>query len=208
MTQFTETTDVQGTVRSWRDYSEGTPPPMLQAALDCFVESGYHGTKIRTVAASVGLSVPGLYHHYPSKHALLVSIVQFAMGDLLGRCESALREAGPSVEERFRLLIECLVLFHAHRSDLAFIASSEIRSLEGAAREEHIAARDRQQRMVDEIIEAGVAAGIFGTEYPHEASLAIVTMCTGVAQWYRLGGEITPEELALRYNTLARQALA
>ncbi|WP_236628943.1 TetR/AcrR family transcriptional regulator [Cryobacterium roopkundense] len=205
---MTDMAHVGGPVRAWRDYTDGAPPPMLQAALDCFVEHGYHGTKIRTVAARVGLSVPGLYHHYPSKHALLVSIVQFAMRDLLDRCESALAEAGPAVEDRFRLLIECLVLFHAHRSDLAFIAASEIRSLEGEARSEHIAARDRQQRMVDEIIDAGVAVGAFGTEYPHEASLAIVTMCTGVAQWYRLDGALTPEELAVRYDTLARRALA
>ncbi|KFF60264.1 TetR family transcriptional regulator [Cryobacterium sp. MLB-32] len=208
MTQTSESADAGGTWRAWRDYGEGSPPPMLQAALDCFVEHGYHGTKIRTVAARVGLSVPGLYHHYPSKHALLVSIVRFAMRDLLERCESALAEAGPSIEERFRLLIQCLVLFHAHRSDLAFIAASEIRSLEGEARSEHIASRDRQQRMVDEIIDAGVAEGVFGTEYPREASLAIVTMCTGVAQWYRLDGALTPEELALRYDHLARRALA
>lgn len=203
-----ESTAVDGPLRAWRDYTESAPPAMLQAALECFVEHGYHGTKIRTVAARVGLSVPGLYHHYPSKHALLVSIVQFAMRDLLERCESALIEAGSSVEDRFRLLIECLVLFHAYRSDLAFIAASEIRSLEGNARSEHIAARDRQQRMVDEVITAGVADGVFGTAYPHEASLAIVTMCTGVAQWYRRGGALTPEELAVRYDTLARHALA
>ena len=208
MTQQTESAEVRRPARDWRDYTEGAPPPMLQAALDCFVEHGYHGTKIRTVAARVGLSVPGLYHHYPSKHALLVSITQFAMRDLLERCESALIEAGPVVEERFRLLIQCLVLFHAHRSDLAFIAASEIRSLEGEARTAHIAARDRQQRMVDEVIEAGVAEGVFGTEYPREAGLAIITMCTGVAQWYRLDGPLTPEDLAVRYDLIARRALA
>ncbi|WP_280679836.1 TetR/AcrR family transcriptional regulator [Cryobacterium sp. CG_9.6] len=205
---MTVSTDGAGPARAWRNYAEETLPPMLQTAADCFVEHGYHGTKIRAVAARVGLSVPGLYHHYPSKHALLVSIARFAMQDLLERCESALAEAGPAVEDRFRLLIECLVLFHAHRSDLAFIAASEIRSLEGDARTAHIAARDRQQRMVDEIIDAGVAEGVFGTQYPHEASLAIVTMCTGVAQWYRLDGALTPEDLAVRYDAIARHALA
>lgn len=202
-----ETTMGGSDVREWRNYSETVLPPLLQAALDCFVEHGYHGTTIRTVAARAELSVPGLYHHYPSKQALLVSIVQFAMADLLVRSEDAVSEAGPSVEERFRLLIECLVLFHAHRSELAFIAASEIRSLEGESRTAHINSRDKQQKMVDDIVNQGVREGIFDTEYPKVTSRAIVTMCTGIAQWYRRDGELSPEELAVRYANIARMAL-
>lgn len=194
-------------VSVWRTYPETVLPPLLQAALDCFVEHGYHGTTIRTVAARAKLSVPGLYHHYPSKQALLVSIVQFAMADLLVRSESAVAEAGSSVEEQFRLLIECLALFHAHRSELAFIAASEIRSLEGASRTTHIESRDKQQQMVDDIINQGVQEGIFDAEYPKDTSRAIVTMCTGIAQWYRHDGGLSPEELAVRYANIARMAL-
>ena len=88
--------------------------------------------------------------------------------------------------------------------ELAFIALSEIRSLEGSARTEHIAARDRQQALLSGIIDAGVAAGIFDAAHPRETSRAITTMCTGVAQWYRIDGELTPEELADRYGRLCR----
>lgn len=193
--------------RFWRDYSEPLLPPILDAALECFVDHGYHGTTIRTVAARAGLSVPGLYHHYPSKQALLVSIVRRAMEDLLDRSQAAVLEAGPSVEARFRALIECLVLFHAHRSKVAFISASEIRSLEGQSREAHIAARDRQQRILDEIVSEGADGGVFATKFPRHSSRAIVTMCTGVAQWYDPAGRLTPEELAESYVTIARAAL-
>lgn len=191
----------------WRDFTTPTLAPLLQAALDCFVEQGYHGTTIRVVAARAGLSVPGLYHHYPSKQALLVGIVEFAMQDLLGRSEAALIDAGPSVEARFDAVIECLLLFHAYRSDLAFIAASEIRSLEGDARSKHIAQRDRQQRMIDELVESGVFDGIFAAPNALDASRAVVTMCTGVSQWYRREGPLSPEELAARYGTVARMAI-
>lgn len=191
----------------WRDFSTPALPPLLQAALDCFVEQGYHGTTIRVVAARAGLSVPGLYHHYPSKQALLVGIVEFAMHDLLIRSQAALADAGPSVEHRFDAVIECLLLFHAYRSDLAFIAASEIRSLEGSSRSKHIAQRDRQQRIVDELVESGVAEGIFSAPDAVDASRAVVTMCTGVSQWYRRGGPLSPENLAVRYGTIARMAV-
>ncbi|WP_237687085.1 TetR/AcrR family transcriptional regulator [Arthrobacter sunyaminii] len=191
----------------WRNYSEQELPPVLAAALACFVEQGYHGTTIREVAGRAGLSVPGIYHHYSSKHALLEGIVQRAMTDLYQRSEAALAEAGPGVEERFRLLIECLVLFHAHRSEHAFIAASEIRSLQDDARAAHIAARDRQQLLLTGVVNDGVSAGVFATPYPAESARAVITMCTGVAQWYRSAGELSPEDLAARYVVITRAAM-
>lgn len=193
-----------GTPPNWRDFSVPALPPLLGAALDCFVEHGYHGTAIRTVATHAGLSVPGLYHHYPSKQALLVGIAESAMADLYARSSAALREAGEDVEARFALLVECLVLVHAYRWEHAFIAASEIRSLEGPARAGHIAARDRQQKLLDDVVAEGSRLGRFTTRYPKDASRAVTTMCTGVAQWYRAGGPLSPEELAARYVQICR----
>lgn len=188
----------------WQDFSPPALRPALAAALACFTENGYHGTTIRQVATRAGLSVPGLYHHFPSKQALLVALDAEAMKELWDRSTAALADGPQDVLDRFNRLIRCLTLFHAHRGDLAFIALSEIRSLEGSARAEHIAARDRQQALLSAIVDEGVAAGIFDAPHPRETSRAITTMCTGVAQWYRIDGELTPEELADRYGRLCR----
>lgn len=191
----------------WRFYPPSPLPSILEAALDCFVEQGYHGTSIRVIAERAGLSVPGLYHHFASKQALLVAIVSYAMADLWDRSVAALEEAGNDVRHRLDLLVECLVLFHAHRRDLAFIAASEIRSLAGQARVDYIAARDRQQRLMDDVVEEGVTSGRFATPLAREASRAVITMCTGVAHWYRQGGPLPPDELARGYCTIARMAV-
>lgn len=188
----------------WQDFSPPALRPALAAALACFMENGYHGTTIRQVATRAGLSVPGLYHHFPSKQALLVALDEEAMSELWSRSTAALADGPQAVLDRFDRLIRCLTLFHAHRGDLAFIALSEIRSLEGPARAEHIAARDGQQALLSRILDEGVAAGIFDAPHPRETSRAITTMCTGVAQWYRIDGELTPEELADRYGRLCR----
>lgn len=191
----------------WRFYPPSPLPSILEAALDCFVEQGYHGTSIRVIAERAGLSVPGLYHHFASKQALLVAIVSYAMADLWDRSVAALEEAGNDVRHRLDLLVECLVLFHAHRRDLAFIAASEIRSLADQARVDYIAARDRQQRLMDDVVEEGVTSGRFATPLAREASRAVITMCTGVAHWYRQGGPLPPDELARGYCTIARMAV-
>ncbi|MEU6626009.1 TetR/AcrR family transcriptional regulator [Streptomyces litmocidini] len=191
----------------WRSYSSSPLPPILETALACFVEHGYHGTSIREVAARAELSVPGLYYHYASKQALLVAIVSHAMDDLWDRSTAALEESGDDVQRRLDALVECLVLFHAHRRDLAFIAYSEIRSLTGEARTTYIGARDRQQRLMDQVVEDGVAQKVFSTPYPREVSRAIVTMCTGVSQWYSAKGEHSPQQLAQRYRDMTRMTV-
>lgn len=129
------------------------------------------------------------------------------MEDLWERSRAALAEAGEDVVRRLDLLTECLVLFHAHRPELAFIAAYEIRSLQPEARAAHIAARDRQQRLMDDIILAGAEQHVFTTPFPRESSRAVVTMCTGVAQWYHPGGALSPPELAAQYVAMSRMTV-
>ena len=82
----------------------------------------------------------------------------------------------------------------------------EIRSLQGQHRDAHIAARDRQQKLLDEVVEECVADGNFTTEFPRDASRAITTICTGVSQWYRAGGELDPAGVARRYGEICAHA--
>ncbi|MFD6860284.1 TetR/AcrR family transcriptional regulator [Rhodococcus sp. NPDC060086] len=198
---------VSGDAGSWRHYGPVSLPKPLAAALDAFAERGYDGTSIREVAARAGLSVPGLYHHYPSKQALLVSLTTAVMNDLLDRSRRALAEAGPSPSERFDAVVESLLRFHMFRRDQAFVASTEMRSMEPESREAYVALRDEQQRMIDEIIEAGVESGEFTTPFPKDAGRAVATMCIGVADWYRPNGSLTPDELVERNLAIARSAV-
>lgn len=189
----------------WRQYDGSALPAPLAAALEVFAEQGYHGTTIRQVAGRAGLSVPGLYHHYPSKQALLAGIVDASMDELLSRSFAAEREAGVDPLARYDAVIESLLRFHMHRRDQAFVTSSELRSLEPAARARHIDQRDRQQRQVDEIVVDGANAGVFAAEYPLDAARAAVTMCVAVASWYRPSGSMSVDQLVSRYAELARR---
>ncbi len=196
-----------GDIGSWRRYAPSTLPKPLAAALEAFAERGYDGTSIREIASRAGLSVPGLYHHYPSKQALLVSLTTTVMHDLLDRSRRALVEAGPTPSERFDAVVESLLRFHMVRRDQAFVASTEMRSMEPAAREAFVALRDEQQRMMDEIVDDGVATGAFTTPFPKDASRAVTTMCVGVASWYRPDGPLTPDEIVDRYLVIARSTI-
>lgn len=181
--------------------------PILRAAQHCFVEQGYHGTSIRVIATRAGLSVPGLYHHHRSKQEMLQAIVRTAMESLYAQSVEALDAAGEDPADRLDALVACLVRFHAYEREQAFLAYSEIRSLDDEARQAHIGRRDAQQRLMDTIVDSGVERGVFTTPHPVEASRAVVTMCTSVAQWYRSDGPLTPEALVDRYLDIARMTV-
>lgn len=192
---------------SWRLYGDAALPGPLAAALELFAERGYEGSSIREIAARAGLSVPGLYHHYPSKQSMLVALTQVIMTDLLDRSRRALAEAGPLPREQFDAVVESLLRFHMFRREQAFVASTEMRSMEPEGRAEYVAMRDEQQRMLDAVILAGVQAGDFGTPYPGDASRAVATLCVAVASWYRPDGPLSPDEVVERYSTIARGAV-
>src|SRR5258706_16060912 len=55
-----------------RDTRQG----ILDAALDCFAENGFFGTSMREIARHVGVRESALYHHFPSKEAILEGLMQ------------------------------------------------------------------------------------------------------------------------------------
>src|SRR5690349_12693157 len=49
---------------------------ILDQAMTLFGEAGYRGASLREIAARCGLSHPGLLHHFPTKEALLLAVLE------------------------------------------------------------------------------------------------------------------------------------
>ncbi|MFJ8437145.1 substrate-binding domain-containing protein [Kitasatospora sp. NPDC094019] len=49
---------------------------ILDAALSAFAERGYHSSSVREIADRVGMTAPGLLHHFGSKEALLIEVLR------------------------------------------------------------------------------------------------------------------------------------
>lgn len=188
--------------RQWRTFEPLDLDPILRAALRLFVERGFHGATIRQIAQEAGMSVPGVYHYYPSKVDVLAALLDLTMNDLLSRSIAA-RDEGRNPTQRFAFLVECLALFHTHRRDLGFIGASETRSMVGEHRERFATERRHQQQLVDDEVAAGVASGDFTVESATGAGRAVTMLCTSLCQWYRQSNPLTPEALAAEYVAYA-----
>ncbi|MGH4028043.1 TetR/AcrR family transcriptional regulator [Actinomycetota bacterium Odt1-20B] len=58
-----------------RARSEERRAEILRAALEVIAERGYRGASLGAVAERVGLTQQGLLHHFPTKEALLVAVL-------------------------------------------------------------------------------------------------------------------------------------
>jgi AcrR family transcriptional regulator len=188
----------------WRTYDPAGLPRVLETALSAFAEHGYHGTTVRDLAGGSGLSVPGIYHHYSSKQVILSELMMTIMDELIERSREALASVDGTPTAEFDILVESLLRFHMARRQQAFVATSEIRSLDEENRVRYVARRDEQQRMMDAIVAAGVDEGVFTTPYPRDASRAVVSLCVGVASWYSTEGELSQDAILERYGDIAR----
>ncbi|GAA5060833.1 helix-turn-helix domain-containing protein [Nocardia callitridis] len=186
----------------WRHFAPLRLAPPLAGALEAFVELGYHGATIRDVAERAGLSVAGVYHHWPTKQHLLVALLDVTMDDLHWRCRAA-RAEGDGPVARLELLVECLALFHTHRRALGFIGASEMRSLDEPHRTRIATARREIQHMVDDEVVEGCRRGLLATPIPREAARAVVTLCTALPQWWSPTGGLSPEATADQYTDFA-----
>lgn len=190
------------------DLDRGPSQRILASALTSFAQKGYHATSARDIATGAGLSVPGVYHHYKSKQDVLMALMMAVMGELLSRTRAALdqvRDAEPSTQ--FDALVEALLRFHLERREEAFVASSEIRSLDPGNRDQYVALRDEQQQMIVRVVRDGRETGAFEVPEVDEAARAVATLCVGVATWYRPEGPLTAEELIRRQLKLARRVV-
>lgn len=175
----------------------------LDAAVRNFQKLGYHGASMRDIARDAGITVAAIYHHFPSKQAILQDIMVGVLSDVISLTRNALLTAGPSPSDQLRALMTAWILFHTSRRAEALIGASEIRSLDEVGHRLVVALRDEQERMFLDVIDRGVAEGEFETPYPRDATRAIINMGYSIASWYSPRGDLSPQHMADRYAELA-----
>lgn len=186
----------------WRSFEPLDLDAVTSAAIATFVQKGYHGSTLRTIAQRAGMSLAGVYHYYPSKQLMLVTVLDLTMDEVEWRTHAA-TDDGDDPLTCLRLQVEALALFHTLRADLAFIGSSEMRSLDEPDRSRITARRSAIQHLLDRQILAAVAAGTAHCAKPLETGRAISTMCTSLPQWFTPSGPTSAVDVATEYATMA-----
>ncbi|ERE00265.1 hypothetical protein O166_02045 [Pseudogulbenkiania ferrooxidans EGD-HP2] len=88
----------------------------MEAAIECLMESGYHGTSVQLICGRAGVSQGALFRHFATKNELMQPVGRKVVDDIF---ESALTlaaqlPAGMSEEERIIALMKALVMSPRH----------------------------------------------------------------------------------------------
>jgi TetR/AcrR family transcriptional regulator, cholesterol catabolism regulator len=188
------------------DKSPGTRDRILGAAASLFREYGFNGTSMHDLAAEVGITKSSLYHHFPSKQALLSEILEATVSRVTPRIEAVVEADLPAVERLRQAVTIHVVELIADQDNVAcFIEEGRYLSPEFV--EAYIPKRDRYENCLRQILQEGADSGELVTGDVRLAGLAILGMCNWVARWYRPDGTRTPDEIAAEFATLAVRAV-
>lgn len=165
------------------------------AAVALFAAKGFHGTGIRELADAAGLSSATLYHYMGTKEDLLVDIMQTSLDRLLTAAGQVLTES-PSPVSAMNGLVQTHVAAHALRQAETVVVDNELRALSAERRRPITALRDEYENVWGSVLEKGQASGSFQVPDLSVARLALLQMCSGVANWYTSGGRHTLPEIA------------
>lgn len=176
---------------------------LLDAALAAFFEQGYHATSMRAIAARAGTAISHAYYYFPSKAEILKTLMVRVTEDLIAAQEAALAAAGDDPAQRLAALVRVHVRFHTERQAESFVGNTELRSLSPHDRGEVVALRDRVSAPIKATVSEGRTQGLFHCAHPAAAVLAIASMCTAVAGWYRPDGPEPPDAIADHYAGMA-----
>jgi AcrR family transcriptional regulator len=118
---------------------------IMDVAADLFAERGFHRVTVDDLGAALGVSGPALYHHFPSKEALL--------GDMLVSISEQLLEGGRSRIDRAGTPDDALVALlrgHIHFAlDRTSLITVHVRDLVHAPEASRQKVRQLQGRYVE-----------------------------------------------------------
>jgi AcrR family transcriptional regulator len=102
--------------RARQDRSRATVDALLEATARILVREGFEAASTNRIAAEAGVSIGSLYQYFPTKEALVASVIERHKQDMLTMLRAAVaRVADKPVAEAMRDLIA--VTIQAHRVD-------------------------------------------------------------------------------------------
>jgi AcrR family transcriptional regulator len=181
---------------------------ILDAAVQLFAEYGYHAAPLRDIARIAGIQAASIYHHYPSKQALLVEIMQTHMQRLNSSTEHIIREYAADPLQQLHEVIANHIRLHTTYKAEFFIIDTEIRSLEGENRPAILVLRHTYEELLQAILHGGMERGIFRQCDVKVTSYAIIAMCTQVAAWFHPEGRLSVQQVISIYRQMITEGLS
>jgi AcrR family transcriptional regulator len=183
-----------------------TSERILHEAAALFRTKSFNGASMQDLATAVGITKSSLYHHYPSKQALLAEIVEVTMSRVPPLVAEIAALDIPATERLHRA-----VALHTAESirerDYLACFSEESRYLSPAFMAVHRERKGRYEALFQQLIEDGMKSGEFVAQDSSLAAMAVLGMCDGVIRRYRPEDGYSPDDIATAFANTAIRGL-
>jgi AcrR family transcriptional regulator len=164
---------------------------ILRVATEEFGTRGYRSTNLRDVATRLGVTRQALYHYFPHKHDILVTLFMDYFDELEGNLRAATQ--GAAAADSFREMMRAHIALMAARPWISSVFEREEGQIPRRAAS---VVRERRRALHQLFVDAyneGVRAGSLRKA---DAKL-VVSIVLGVAgwlhRWYKIDGKLKPD---------------
>ena len=135
---------------------------LLTSAAELFSEKGFHGVGIDDLGEAAGITGPGVYRHFPSKQALLETLIDSTMDRMLDLAEHA-QDLDALVDLHTELVTEQKLLISVWVREQSALAEEVRRSLRTKMRRYEQVWRDAAAPLRPELGDAELALVVGAT---------------------------------------------
>jgi AcrR family transcriptional regulator len=161
--------------------SEETRARILAAAEDCFARIGYDATGVAEICAAAGVSKGAFYHHFPTKQAVFMSLLNRWLERLNTSLESIQGQGLPPAETLTTMsgLVDNVFLDAAGRLPIFF--EFWTRALhDPSVGPELVTPFQKYRDFFTRIVQSGIEDGSMHFESPETAARVIIAFAIGL----------------------------
>ncbi len=191
---------------------EETRSRILEAAEQCFARYGYDGTGVAEICHRAGVTKGAFYHHFPSKQALFLELLDHWLAGLDTQLEAARAGAESVPEELLQMAGMVRHVFQAGSGQLPiFLEFLAQAAHDPAVWQATIAPYRRYRTLFHDMVEAGIAEGSLRPVDPETAAQVIVSLAVGLVLQEMLDpngtdwGQVAEEGVQMLLESLERR---
>jgi AcrR family transcriptional regulator len=145
-----------------------------------FLEKGFENTSVDDIVNRLGVAKGLFYYYFDSKEDLLVAITGRILDEVQSTISSAMERKEATAMENFRALIPSNLCINARSKMLMTYFRQERNQAFHHLMEER--AGQFLVPAIEKIVRQGIEEGVFHTDYPHEAAIALMAVLHSLRQ--------------------------
>jgi len=171
----------------------GRRDEILVAAARVFLRRGYETATVEEVAREVSLTKAAIYHYFRSKEALLDAILDASLAAVEAAIAEEVRGPGPAVERLRAAMERCVDLVLDDEGTRVLLGNLD--QVTNVASPETARRARRIRTLLERVLEAGQAEGVFATGDVAVTVFALIGAVNWLSTWYHPGGPRTPTQV-------------